>query len=297
MKNNLAYTAGYLDGDGCFYIGKNHFPVKYRSAIFVTSTNIIICRTLKNQFGGQIKVHKKNPKFKNYNVTNAWYIRGQNAITFCQSVLPYLKEKKEDAKTFFDFFNEKSKIIKEIYIQKVKDHRLNFNLITEDQVKVLNTIQKEGLPNEQDFAYLAGFIDAECNLTISREKPKNRPNTTYKIILQCNNTKSPVIMWLMKTFGGFCYFVSRKNKNSKHKDQVAWRITGKALSSLLPNLLPFLRYKKPVCEQLIEFYATTLPNGGDRQSVQFKTDYLSTISKREAIVANVHKLNSKTITI
>jgi len=295
MNNILAYTAGYLDGDGCFFVGKNIRSSKYRNGIIVNSTDPTIVRTFKTQFGGQIRINKINPKFKNYNPINTWYIQGKNAIPFCQNILPFLKEKRNDALTFVDFMKETSPTIKDAYIQQVKDCRDFSNIITKETIEFLNTIQKEGIPSEEDFAYLAGFIDAECNFTIIREKPKNRPNYTYKVILQCNNTKSPVISWLLKIFGGICYFVSRKDKNSNHKDQVAWRLTAKSLYPILQPLLSFLRYKRPVCEQLIEFSNTTLDNGGDRQSKDFKSSYQTTISIREAIIEKVHELNSKSV--
>lgn len=294
MKNILAYTAGYLDGDGCFFIAKEIRSQKYRNAIIVNSTDPSIVRFFKNHFGGQTRFNKKNPKFKNYNPINTWMITGKNAVIFCKKVIPFLKEKRNDAFTFLDFMAEECKTIKDDYIQKIKDHRNSSNLITKETIEFLNKVEKESFPVEEDFAYLSGFIDAECNFTISKEKPKNRPNYTYKIILQCNNTKSPTIHWLLKKFGGRCYFVPRKEKNPKHKDQVAWRITSKSLGAILQYLLPFLRYKRPVCEQLIEFYKTTLANGGDRQKETFKASYISTVSHREEIIVKVHKLNSKT---
>jgi LAGLIDADG-like domain len=60
MKNQLAYLSGYIDGDGCFYIGKNIRPIKYRSGIIISSTNKEILRFFKKMEIGTLK-NSKNP--------------------------------------------------------------------------------------------------------------------------------------------------------------------------------------------------------------------------------------------
>lgn len=72
-----------------------------------------------------------------------------------------------------------------------------------------------------------------------------------------------------------------------------WRISGKALSKILSKICPFLKYKQPVCEKLMEFYKTTLSNGGDRQSKAFKQSYAKVLTRRADIKNQVHLLNAK----
>lgn len=294
MDTDLAYLAGYIDGDGCFYIGKNIKPVKYRNGIIISSTNKDTLRFFWKKFGGNVIFGKTNTKFKTYNPINQWYTGGKNALMLTNSILSFLHEKREDANIFIEFLKETNASKKEILIDKIRKHRETQNLVTREAVETINAISKKELPTDLDFAFLAGFIDSECALCLSRYRTKNRANFIYKALLQCNNTKISTIIYLKKTFGGFCYFVPKKSKNALHKDQIAWRINSNQLTKILPQIYPFLRNKKNVCEKLIEFCSTIQDNGGDRQK-EFSEKYQEILKVRDKIFDQISHFNSKTI--
>jgi hypothetical protein len=189
-----------------------------------------------------------------------------------------------------DFFKYKSKKRKNAIYEKFKVSR-HQGFCTLDDISKLKLITKTITTCTECFIYLAGFIDAECHLGIQHYKPKNRPNKVYKIIIQCNNTKSMIFYWLKHRFGGSCHFKNKKSKNIKWNNQILWKLSGKGCYTLLKNVLPYLRYKKNVAKKIIEFHETILPNGGDRQSKVFKKTYKSILSKRQKIVSQVHNLN------
>lgn len=58
--------------------------------------------------------------------------------------------------------------------------------------------------SEYDCAYLAGFIDGEGNIAVSRHKTKGVLNdyTNYILKLSICNTDLRVINWVIKKFGG-----------------------------------------------------------------------------------------------
>lgn len=291
MKNTLSYIAGYIDGDGCFFLCKEKNPLKYRAHIIISSTNKEVLETFHVSFGGSIYLTSK--RFDHWKRTYHWMIRGKFALEFSYEIIDFLIEKKGDALIFIDYVNQSSKITKQELIKTMNTHRENIRRIDESVIKELRSIKKVGFTDILDFPYLAGFIDAECCLSISKYKPKNRPNFTYKISLQCNNANPIIFYWLIERLGGSISHVKRNHKNPKHRDQITWIVTGNPLAEILPKLLPFLRTKKPVCEKLIEFHKTTLPNGGDRQSKEFKDSYNAILASRERIVEEIHKLNSK----
>jgi hypothetical protein len=66
-----------------------------------------------------------------------------------------------------------------------------------------------------------------------------------------------------------------------------------ALSQIISNILPYIIIKKQAAQKLIEFYNTTIPNGGDRHSQSFKQMYAEKLKEREIIVDQIHKLNLK----
>ncbi|WP_029083382.1 LAGLIDADG family homing endonuclease [Bradyrhizobium sp. th.b2] len=88
---DLAYAAGYLDGEGCFTVGDNW-------RIFVTCTNT--CREaiewLRDVFGGTVSGPSKVSK-ANWRPTFQWKITARQAATFIEALLPYLREKKPQA--------------------------------------------------------------------------------------------------------------------------------------------------------------------------------------------------------
>lgn len=291
---DLAYCAGYIDGDGCFYLGrqqsKKRLTIKYVVRIAINSVNPEVLYFFKKLFGGDVRLIKQ--QHDNSKSLYQFSVATKATILMAQAVYPFLVEKKEECQTILDFSNKTNK---DEVINQLRSFKDVANLISkyqkEEFEKYRNTIQ----PSAQDYAYLAGFIDAECCFLIQKEKPKNKPNNVYKIVLACNNTKSPVFKWLLERFGGRINFIDRLNYQKGRKNQFQWRLTGKSLSKILGLVYPFLQHKKPVCEQLIKFYSTTLSNGGARHTEKFRTSYSEIIKIRESIIHEVHRLNKKGI--
>ena len=296
-KTNLSYLAGYIDGDGCFYIGKvtnkKRTAHKFPQCIAITSVNKEVLAWCKQLFGGSISTNYNVPK--NNKPLHVYILRKLKVVPLIEEIYPYLVEKREEAQVFLDFATSKNVKEKINLIHKIKILKNTINLVypchKEEFEKFIQTIN----PTENDFAYLAGFIDAECCFKINKHLSKPRPNYVYQILLQCNNTKAPIFLWLLQRFGGRINFIDRQKYNSKN--QLCWRLGGKALSKILDKIYPFLKHKKPVCEQLMKFYETTLSNGGARHTETFRTQYSKVIQIREEIINNIHKLNSKGINI
>lgn len=295
MKKTIAYIAGYIDGDGCFFINKESNLTKYRAKIIISSTNYKILEFFKNNFGGfiiEIPFYNQNWK-KQFQ----WIINAKSSMTLSCKLLPFLIERKQEAKIFIKFVNTRFKEIKEGYIKTMKEHRFLNKLITKEVFEDIKNTRFSGIREETDYCYLAGFIDAECSLGISRYKPKKKPNFTYKISLVCNNTSPHIFYWFKERLGGNFCFVARNEKNPKHKNQICWHLTGNKLSKILPKIYPYLISKKDVCAKLMEFYNTTLPNGGDRHSEVYKSSYEAILVLREKIVSDIHNLNAKGVKV
>lgn len=295
IKFIYAYMAGYIDGDGCFYIAKQYNKrktvIKYPVATIISSSDEKIINLFSKFFKGS--KNKAKQKIIKHKIMHYFQIRKYESIKLINNIFPYLVEKKEEANTFINFINCIDKQKKESLFKLFRLNKHTKNLISnidkEEIIKFKNTIN----PSIDDFAYLAGFIDAECCFTINKYKPKTGPNFAYKISLQVNNTRKPIFKWLIQRFGGQINFINKRRHSQTCNNQLSWKITGKALSKIINNIYPFLKYKKPVCKELMRFYNTTLPNGGDRHSKQFKVRYAKVISVRESIVNKVHKLNLK----
>lgn len=299
-NTDFAYAAGYIDGDGCFNVRKEflykRISPKYTATLIISSTNKQILIWFQDNFGGSINSPKKTIVGRELHKTVFYYILCQkNAFDLSKKILPYLVEKHEECIRFIEFIETNNKTDKDIFIELIKSFKSSSNLVYKGLKKEFEQHKNTINPNQEDFAYLAGFIDAECCFAIQKYRAKSSPNYVYKIQLRCNNTKSPVFKWLLERFGGNINFIDRKTKNPNHRDQLVWLLGGKSLAKILNSVHPFLKHKKPVCDELIKFYATTLPNGGARHTEKFRTSYAEVIKEREAIVHKVHQLNKKGI--
>lgn len=299
---DLSYCAGYIDGDGCFYLGKTlQKPKKiivYEYSIQVLSVKRKVLDMFCELFGGFVRIKAKRI---NQKIPYAWSIKGQEAAYLAKLIVNMLIDKKiacaffiEFAKTIFPNCGEK--ISHELYqkreeiITKIREDRHMNNFVTKEAIEMLNDRKKIINPIPRDFAYLAGLIDSEGCFRIKHWKPKNRPNEVYNISVEIGNTKFPVLPFLIERFGGsICFIPAKINK----KASAVWTLSARALYDILPKIYPFLVNKKDICEKLIEFQNTILPNGGDRHSKLFHALFEKNRANRDRIIAEVHELNAK----
>lgn len=165
------------------------------------------------------------------------------------------------------------------------------NHITKEIIEELNTIKKTKIIDpDYDYPYMAGLMDSEGCFRIKHWKPKNRPNEVYNITIEIGNTKFPILRWLIERFGGsICYVPGKSNK----KPSATWTLSAAALYEILPKIRPYLITKKEVCDKLIEFQQTILPNGGDRHSELFRALFEKRQEVRKRIIEEVHQFNLK----
>ena len=292
MNNTFAYIAGYIDGDGCFSIRKRFSERGYAfscGSISACSVSNSSMDFFKEVCGGY--VYASIPKNTRWKTQYHWAVEGKKAFNLCKSILPFLIEKRNGAEILFSFlshpFNEKSSAL----IKRMMEVRAASN-ITKEDVLSLKKSDDNIETTQEEFAYLAGYIDAEGCIGISKYMPKDKPNYCYKIQLHIGSCDASVIKWIYNRFGGSVCFVSRTKKNPKWRNQVNWRISCKKCHEILLLLYPFLRLKKEVCGKAIEFYNTKL-EGGDRISSSFKQRNADTLIIREELLRDIHLLNLK----
>jgi len=91
-ETDLAYTAGYIDGDGCFYIGTytTSNETIYEYSIQVCSVKKESTDWLKKTFGGNIQIKEAHGNRK---IPYTWTIKGKESLEFAKAIKPYLAEK------------------------------------------------------------------------------------------------------------------------------------------------------------------------------------------------------------
>jgi len=291
-STDLAYAAGYTDGDGCFHLGKVHTEnrIRYRALFVINSTEIENVQWFQQIFRGTISSKKRRKS--NHKIIYRYVLKGKE-LDRLRKIRPFLHEKEKEFDHFFYFIDKVFSL--DDCIKDLKNIKENGFLVNEIG-NLLKGSKKQIIPSIEDLAYLAGFIDAECCLNIQKSYPKNRPNPTYKIQLQCNNSKWPTFAWISKRFGGQFHYIDR-SKYLNNRDQITWRISSKELYPILEGILPFLKHKKPVCEEMIKFYKTTFKRSGQPSpnSPRFTEFYRPILEEREIIFHKIQSLNKKGI--
>lgn len=109
--------------------------------------------------------------------------------------------------------------------------------------------------NSEDLAYFAGFVDGEGHIGMSRWK-RNK-SYSYTPRFQIAHTDFSVLDWIMDKFGGNIgkgTEAGTENKGIKcTKDQRVWSLPKGELEKLLPDLMPYLKVKKPQSIALLEY--------------------------------------------
>lgn len=299
--NDLAYAAGYIDGDGCLYLGiyKTTRATIYEYSIQVCSVNKEVLIWLKNTFKGAIREKEATG---NRRIPYIWTIKNQEAIKFAQAIRQYLRAKFHEIDYWIEFalhvnMNKGLKLCREAVehrlalIENIRRTKHDLNIVENAFTKQLKNIRPSITPEEWEFAYIAGLIDAEGCFRVKKWLPKNKPNYVYTISLEIGNTNKLFFEWLMMRFGGSLTFI--KSSQDNKKNSCIWSLQSKRLNFFLPSIVAFLKTKKPVCNKLIEFHGTIKSNGGDRHSEVFKKTYQDIITRREVIVNEIHILNAK----
>ena len=94
IKEDLAYIAGFFDGEGSIYYLRMENQVPY-SILQFSNTDTKILEWIKSTFGIQTKIAIDRPATKRRNATWKLYVSSQPQVKLVlNSMLPYLRVKK-----------------------------------------------------------------------------------------------------------------------------------------------------------------------------------------------------------
>lgn len=135
----IAYLAGIIDGEGCFYMGhvkqgRYGSGYQFHTTIKVDNTNRALIDYLNTTFGGtrEYSYWKNNPKHK---PVYAWYAAGMMLDYLCPRILPYLIIKKENCEVMIKM----RETYKNIPSGKLSEETINKRIELINQNRKLNT--------------------------------------------------------------------------------------------------------------------------------------------------------------
>jgi len=109
-------------------------------------------------------------------------------------------------------------------------------------------------------AWMAGFIDGEGWIGMSKQKRENRPNPTYRTSVKISNQQ-------IESLEVFKQYYDSQIK--RYKDCYQWVCPERMLSRLLEDIIPFLILKKEQAKTLLEYkqYLDFWKNSGTRKTL------------------------------
>lgn len=283
-KTDFAYAAGYIDGDGCFA-----FQRPWASHLIISSTNKTALNWFLDNFKGTLTCHKRNDGIRR----PAYYFRfSEKGLEFLPYIHDFLVEKNKECVCFQNFRSCSGEKEKKPFIEEMNFLKYKFGLIPSSIKEELEPIKSTINPMIEDFAYLAGYIDAECSLDINRKMQSRGKTYTYRPQLQCNNSKSPFFYWSAARFGGQFHFLD-KSHIPNCRNQMLWRIANLQLDPILKGIYPFLKSKKTICNKIIELRTHTFSGKGRKSPnhPEFTQWYEQIAETRKSIYDQVRYLN------
>ena len=144
MYTQLAYIAGFVDGDGCIHVSKK----RHVSKLDVTVTDFEPIQFIAKHFNK--KIHTKYEKNSPFNVKPRYCTRcsGFDLLPHLKSLLPFLVEKRNNAFSILKQYNAYEDFP---YLQHTR---------------------------EEFFAWLAGFSEAEGHFGVRKRKVSQPKRTT-----------------------------------------------------------------------------------------------------------------------
>ena len=106
-KIDLAYFAGFFDGEGTILIDK--YPKHYQLRVQVSQANRWILERYRMAFGGTIyEPYRNSLTSKQRNRFWIWQAKSRVALEFLQDIYPYLTLKQAEAKVAIEFQKTRS---------------------------------------------------------------------------------------------------------------------------------------------------------------------------------------------
>jgi len=134
---------------------------------------------------------------------------------------------------------------------------------------------------ETEKSYLAGLIDGEGSVTLSRAHRNEMPSPHITI----TNTNRSVVRWAEQVTG-YGKIISRRARRVNHKPAYIWCVAkaGRCLN-LLREIRPYLRVKHRQADLILQRYKAVTPRNGQ---------YTATLLKRKLrLVARIRALNHR----
>ena len=131
---DLAYMAGIVDGEGCFYIGlipkkagDGYVTAHYRGLLKIDNTDYVLIDWLNIVFNGTNSAATRTTSSKEFTrKVFSWIATGDRLLDLCEQILPYLTIKKRQCEIIIKF--------RKTYTTKLGSNKISKENLTERQL-------------------------------------------------------------------------------------------------------------------------------------------------------------------
>lgn len=247
----MAYVAGLIDGDGSISLiresrssGFKYYPCVQLSNVFEGMINF-----LQETFGGCKKIKSTQAHAKK--VQYVWNIRGlETCASFLEKVIPFLILKKKQAKVLLDY-------VKNPKIYNVDAEKMKIQSLNNESLVALGKVVKQADINTGDkrfWAYFTGILETEGSFSVRKNKPSwGCVNYKYNPLIQLSMASFEAMNFIRQNIclGSVC-FPKAKTTQRGHTYKYLFGSVGDCIE-LIEKILPYLRFKKDVALELLNF--------------------------------------------
>ena len=129
--------------------------------------------------------------------------------------------------------------------------------------------RRNKVPPKYIKAYIAGLIDGEGTITLTRHKKNEFRSPVVSMV----NTDKELLAYIRGHYGGS--MCSQKTYKSHHKQAWTWNVSGNRALALLRDVMPFLRSprKHLRCMLLLHNYKKCTKRNGRYSEAELKIKY------------------------
>jgi hypothetical protein len=237
-EEQMAYAAGCMEGDGSFFISKRKSPncIRYVAGANIGKSSKELIAFFVNLFGGNISYRGEHAR---------WQVASEvRTKPFLESILPYLKMKKDRALFLLDWFKSGMDNKEESY-ENMKT--LNKKICKE--LSVEESIFSEG--TSIDWAYIAGLMDTDGSFMITK-RVKGTKNPWHTAKVSYGEIDSRPCSFIKKCFK-YGKIVKKENGNT-NEGRFVWELVVKdQICSFIRKIIPYLLVKKRNAEIVLKF--------------------------------------------
>lgn len=137
--------------------------------------------------------------------------------------------------------------------------------------------------SNEEAAYLAGLIDGEGTITLTRKAKKEKRS----LMISIANTELPLLEYPMAVIGAGT-ITSKRTVDVRHTPSYAYRVSGRQALSVLQQVFKFLKsYKKERAELVLQEYVRLTPRNG-RYNAETQKERERFVERFFALKSNRH---------